>query len=281
VSTRAAPTPVAEPSNGELHNGMPVGSLARGLGLLEAAARARRDVGVSELAQLTGIDKATTHRLVRALAEMGYLVQVPESRRYRVGLRVLDLGFAFLSGLGLRELAAPYLESVAREVGGSISLAVLDGTDFVFVERLDAPHFSTGVDMNVGARLPAHISSLGKAMLACLSDAELDCRYAGRPLPAYTPKTIADFSALRTDIQRIRARGYALNDEETVLGFRSAAAAIRDRDGAPAGAINVAVLSSQCSLDEVEQRIAPPVVRATAAISSHLGFRPTSDHAPA
>jgi IclR family transcriptional regulator, pca regulon regulatory protein len=281
VSTRLASTPVAEPSTTELNNGTPVGSLARGLGLLEAAARARRDVGVSELAQLTGIDKATTHRLVRALSDMGYLMQVPETRRYRVGLRVLDLGFAFLSRLGLRELALPYLESLASEVGGSISLAVLDGADFVFVERLDAPQFSTGVDMNVGARLPAHVSSLGKAMLACLSDDELEGRYAGRPLPAYTLKTIVDFYVLRAEIDRIREQGYALNDEETVPGFRSAAAAIRDRDGAPAGAINVAVLSSQWSLGDVEQRIAPPVVRATAAISSHLGFRPTNHRASA
>lgn len=270
----AAGAAAASPTNGAFRpDGSPVGSLPRGLRLLEAAASTRRDIGVSELAQLTGIDKATTHRLIRALTEMGYLVQVPESRRYRVGVRVLDLGFAFLSSLGIRELAFPYLESLAREVGGSISLAVLDGTDFVFVERLDAPHFSTGVDMNIGARLPAHISSLGKAMLACLSDDELERRYASRALQAYTPKTIVDLPRLLAEIRHIRERGYALNDEETVLGFRSAAAAIRDRSGAPAAAINVAVLSSQWPLYEVEQRIAPPVVRATVAISSHLGFQ--------
>jgi IclR family transcriptional regulator, pca regulon regulatory protein len=250
----------------------PSGSLARGLRLLSIVASSpRRGLGLSELAENAGFDKATTHRLARTLVRYDCLVQDEETRRYRLGVRVLDFGFAYLAGIDVRERARPYMLQLAREFGGSISLAQLDGADIVYVERIPASQWMVSLEMRVGSRLPAYVTSMGKALLACLTDAQVRALLQGRKLQAFTPKTITTTRQLLAQLAEIRSRGFALNDEETVLGLRSVAATIRGHQGSPMAAVNVAVPSAQCTLEQLVSEVGPRVVEVAEAISAQLG----------
>jgi len=228
-------------------------------------------MGLSELAEQAGFDKATTHRLARILVRYGYLVQDDETRRYRLGVRVLDFGFAYLAGIDLRERALPYMQELAREFGGSVSLAQLDGADIVYVERIPASQWMVSLEMRVGSRVPAHATSMGKALLACLTDAQVRALVQGRKLQPLTARTITTPKQLLGQLAEIRSRGFAINDEETVIGLRSVAAAIKGHQATPLAAVNVAVPTAQCSLDRLVAEIAPRVTEAAAAISAQLG----------
>jgi IclR family pca regulon transcriptional regulator len=248
------------------------GSLGRGLHLLAVLADAHQPVGLSELTARAGFDKATTHRLARTLLSCGYLSQDADSRRYRLGMRVLNLGFSYLRGLDVREQALPFMHVLVREISESASLSILDGPEVVYIERLRAGNVCVGIEVHVGSRMPAHCSSMGKAILAWLPAVQVRQILSTRPLVASTPYTITDLGRLERQLDDVRARGFAINDQEISLGFRSAAAAIRDRAGVPIAALNAAVATARVSRAELETRIAPRVAECAAAVSAQLGF---------
>ena len=253
----------------------PSGSLARGLSLLSIVAGSpRRGMGLSELAERAAFDKATTHRLARILVRYGCLVQDAETRRYRLGVRVLDFGFAYLAGIDVRERALPYMQQLAREFGGSVSLAQLDGADIVYLERIPARPWMVSLEMRVGSRVPAHVTSMGKALLASLTDAQVRALLRGKKLQPLTARTITSTRQLLAQLAEIRARGFAINDEETVLGLRSVAAAIKGHHGDPVAAVNVAVPSAQCTVQELASVVGPRVVDVAEAIGAQLGASP-------
>jgi IclR family transcriptional regulator, pca regulon regulatory protein len=249
-----------------------VGSLARGLHLMSCLANAHRELGLSELAQLSGLDKATTFRLASTLVKLRYIAQDDVSRRYRLGLNVLDLGFAYLASLDVRAYALPRMEALVQEFEGSSSLTLLDGADIVYIERLVPHQPRVSVHVQVGSRLPAHCSSMGKALLALLPQPELRRLLDTMRLDAWTERTITDRRELLRQLDQVRCLGFAINDEETALGLRSVAAAIRDRKGRPAAALNVAVSAAQLSPKDLAQRVGPRVLEEADMISRHLGW---------
>lgn len=258
------------------------GSLRRGLGLLSYLGQSQGPLGLTELAILSGLDKATVHRLARALVDCGYLTQDPATRAYSLGLRILDLGFATLARLDVRQLALPYMRALAEQFDrASVSLCVLDGRDAVYIERISQRRTSVNVHVQVGSRIPAHCGSMGKAMLAALPVAESGALLRAQPLDAWTPRTLTSPSALEAQLEDVRTSGYAVNDEETALGLRSLAASVRRFDGRPAAAVNVAVAVAEMSLPELVEAAAPAVVEAAARISRHLGQPVAQDGLPA
>jgi IclR family pca regulon transcriptional regulator len=248
------------------------GSLGRGLHLLAVLADAHQPLGLSELTARAGFDKATTHRLARTLLSFGFLIQEADSRRYRLGMRVLDLGFAYLSGLDVREQALPFMHVLVREFSESVSLSILDGPDVVYIERLRAGNLRVGIEVHVGSRIPAHCSAMGKAILAWLPTDQVRQILSARPLVAFTPHTITSMSRLERELDDVRARGFAINDEEITLGLRATAVAIHDRAGVPIAALNAAVATARVSRAELESRVAPRVAECAAAVSAQLGF---------
>jgi IclR family transcriptional regulator, pca regulon regulatory protein len=254
------------------------GSLRRGLALLTCLGEAGRPLGLSELASAAGLDKATTYRLAQTLVDSGYLTQDAATRSYSLALTILDLGFAALARMDVRALALPYMRALAdRFDGASVSLGVLDGADVVYIERISQRRISVNVDVQVGSRLSAHCSSMGKALLAALPAADARAAILLRPLARMTPSTITSVDVLEAELRRIAGAGYATNDEETVRGLRSLAAAVRGADGRPAAAINVAVSAAETSMDELVAAASGAVVDAAARISRHLGQRGETD----
>lgn len=250
------------------------GSLRRGLALLTCLSEAGRPLGLSELTTVCGLDKATTYRLAQTLVDAGFLTQDAATRSYSLALKILDLGFATLASMDVRALARPYMRALAdRFDGASVSLGVLDGADIVYIERISQRRISVNVDVHVGSRLSAHCSSMGKALLAALPAEEARANILLRPLAPMTPATITSVAGLEAELRRITAAGYATNDEETVRGLRSLAAAVRGADGRPAAAINVAVSAAETSMTELVGAASDAVVEAAGRISRHLGLR--------
>jgi IclR family pca regulon transcriptional regulator len=247
-------------------------SLERGLEVLALFEPGRPAIGVSEIGRALDLPRSTAYRYVATLATLGYLEQ-DESKRYRLGLRVLDLGFSAINSLDVRALATPHLQQLCDETGYTTNLAILDGCNIVYIERcLAAMPERRELDLNlhIGARLPAYCTSMGKAMLAFLPEEQRIRILDQLELVKRGPNTITDKAALQTELSIIRENGIAINDEELAYGLWSVAAPICARTGSVVAALNIALRRSIAGSDELVARIAPALVRTAAAISSQI-----------
>src|SRR6266496_1208562 len=252
-------------------------SLERGLVILSAFRSGRPLLGVSELGRDIGLSRSTTHRYVATLAALGYLQQDGVTRKYRLGPRVLDLGFSAINSMELREVAAPHLRQLSDETGFTVNMAILDGEDIVYVERVrSARAGQREIDLNlhVGARLPAYCTSLGKVLLAFLPPERLAGALERIEFARRGPNTLTSRESFAAELQRVRDHGFAINNEELAYGLRSIAAPILSHDGTAPAAINLAVHSSMVSMEDLVARLSPTLRRAADEISAHLGYRP-------
>src|SRR5690606_23589948 len=223
-----------------------VQSLDRGLRVLKCFTPARPTLSLQEIADELGIPKGSAFRMVATLEALGYLKQDPQSKRYRVDIGVLELGFACLSGMGYPDVALPYLERLANDTQESASMAVLDDLDIVYIARASIKRVMS-INLAVGSRLPAYSTSMGKVLLAFLDDDVLEDRLARLRPESHTPYTITDVDALRSHLMDVRASGYALNDQELEIGLRSVAAPVRDGTGAVVAANIVSIVAARLS----------------------------------
>jgi IclR family transcriptional regulator, pca regulon regulatory protein len=252
-------------------------SLERGLSILSSFRSEVPLLGVSELARTVGMSRSTTHRYVATLAALGYLQQDTATKKYRLGPRVLDLGFSAINSMELREVAAPHLRRLSDETGYTVNMAILEGLDIVYVERCrstQAGQRDIDLNLHVGARLPAYCTSLGKVLLAWLPPDEQAAALARVEFARRGPNTITSRAALAAELKRVRAAGFAINNEELAYGLRSLAAPVLDHGGAAVAAINLAVHSSMVSMEDLTARLSEAVCGAAADISAHLGYRP-------
>jgi IclR family transcriptional regulator, pca regulon regulatory protein len=251
-------------------------SLGRGLAVLSAFRSGRPLLGVSELGREVGLSRSTTHRYVSTLAALGYLQQDPATRKYRLGPRVLDLGFSAINSMELREIAAPHLRELADETGYTVNMAILDDLDIVYVDRCrsaQAGQREIDLNLHVGARLPAYCTSLGKVLLAHLPAEERAARLERIDFLQRGPNTITSRERFEPELERVRKQGYAINNEELAYGLRSIAAPVLTHDGAAAAAVNLAMHSSMVSSADMGARFGPVLRRTVADISARLGYR--------
>src|SRR5580704_6578203 len=190
-------------------------SLERGLAILGSFSPDRPALGISELAQRLGLTRSTTHRYVATLARLGYLDQDETTRKYRLGIRVLDLGFAVLGSLELREIAAPYLQRLTAVTGYTSNLAIRDDTDVILIDRIRGRpsryhHLEFG--LHAGSRIPSYCSATGKALLAFLAQPVLDELLDRIELLPRGPHTATSRAALTAELSQVRRTGIALND---------------------------------------------------------------------
>jgi IclR family transcriptional regulator, pca regulon regulatory protein len=252
-------------------------SLERGLAILSAFRSGRPTLGVSELGRDIGLSRSTTHRYVATLTALGYLQQDARTKKYRLGPRVLDLGFSAINSMELREVAAPHLRQLSDDTGYTVNMAILDGLDIVYVERCrSARAGQRDIDLNlhVGARLPAYCTSLGKVLLAYLPADEQASAVGRIDFTRRGPNTLTSRTSFKAELELVRQNGFAINNEELAYGLRSIAAPVLSHDGAAAAAINLAVHSSMVSMEDLVARLSPTLRQAAAEISAHLGYRP-------
>ena len=252
-------------------------SLERGLAILSSFNSDRPLIGVSELSRDLDLSRSTAHRYIATLAQLGYLQQDPDSKRYRLGPRVLDLGFSAINSMDLREISAPHLRQLSDETGYTVNLAILDGVDVVYIERCrTARPGQRDIDLNlhVGARLPAYCTAMGKAILAFLPEDRTRGDHGADRLRAPRAEHAHRVpEAFREELDRIRESGIAVNDEELAYGLRSIAAPIHSQSDEVVAALNLAVHRTMVAMDELIARYGPAVTRTARDISLGMGHR--------
>ena len=246
-----------------------LGSVANAARVLKSFSTVDREWGVSDLARRLDLAKSTTHRLLATLTDQGLLEQDPDTGRYRLGLAVFDLAAAVQS-LDLHEASLSVMTDLRNRTGETVQIAVLDGREVVYVERLDSPN-TLRLFLEVGRRNWAHCTGCGKALLAFAPTAEVDRILRNWRLPTKTPHTITRITALRQELEATRRRGYARNRHESEVGVVSVAAPIRDATGRTVAAVSVAGPADR--LEAYEAELAGATVGAAAAISRRLGHR--------
>jgi IclR family pca regulon transcriptional regulator len=252
-------------------------SLERGLAILSAFRPGTPELGIADLARELGLSRSTSHRYVSTLARLGFLDQNARTRKYRLGPRVLDLGFAAINSMELRQISVSHLQQLADDTGHTVNMGILDGVDVVYIERCrTSQRGQREIDLNlhVGSRLPAYCTSMGKVLLAHLDPERLAEELSRIELVDRGPNTITTRAGLVAELQRVRERGVAVNNEELAYGLRSIAVPVRGQGGEVVAAINLAVHRSAASIEDLVERLSPKMQRAAAGISTLLGYRP-------
>jgi PcaR/PcaU/PobR family beta-ketoadipate pathway transcriptional regulator len=250
----------------------PVGSLERGLAILKVFNAQRHELGMTEIASEIGLGLSTVHRLLNSLVQLGYLVRDPVSKRFRPSLQVLQLGFAALEGLELRQVALPVLRTLSESLNGNVNCGVLDGPEVVYVIRLARAQLIT-TTFYEGSRLSAHCGSMGKCLLAYLPQQTRQEIFSRIHFVAHTPYTITDPEQLELECQKIRIQGFATLDQELAIGHRGVAAPVFNASGEAIAAINVALPASTVTPQELVESWAGRLIQTANQITLAMGGR--------
>lgn len=247
-----------------------VRSLAKGFRVLEALSSEKGELTLSEIAAAADLDPGTTFRMLNTLVDLGYVSRLPESRRFTLTLKILDLGFHAIARRDVRNLVRPVLRSLVNDVSEAASFAVLDGADVLYIERVRAGMARLGVDIRIGTTVPVARTAIGQTILAMLSPAELKRVLAIEPRTQVSVRKNAVHTELPAILAKIRADGYALMDSLFTEGLRILAAPVLDPDGHPLGAISIAAPAVRCSMDNLRKRALAPVRAAAVDIARAL-----------
>ncbi|HTO43914.1 MAG TPA: IclR family transcriptional regulator C-terminal domain-containing protein [Burkholderiales bacterium] len=247
-----------------------VRALAKGLAVIEAFDARSPSMTLSDVAKKTGLSRGTARRLLLTLVELGYAGF--DGKRFSLQPRALNLGFAYLHSRSLWQLGQPYMVELVERVHESCSIAVLDGSEIVYVARVPTAARIMSINLGIGTRLPAFATSMGRVLLAGLAPEEVKrLLEQASPLPKYTPKTISEPAALLREIDLVRKQGWALVDQELETGLRSIAAPIVDSSARVAAALNIGTHASRWPIQKLTQEVLPLLKQTAASISGLMG----------
>jgi IclR family pca regulon transcriptional regulator len=264
----SAAAAVTEPAAGSSRS--KVNSLAKGLRVLEAFSAHQPEMTLSEVAVAAHLDPGTCFRMLNTLAAVGYVARIPNSKRFRLTLKVVDLGFHAIARTDLREIARPILRSLVGEVSEAASLGVIEGGDVLYIERVRAGIARLGVDIRIGTTIPAAASAIGQSMLAFMATAERDRVLVAPPRPGGMPSTRMSQPELDAALAEARELGYVVRDSIFTMGLRVLAVPVRDIDGHAVAAVSVAAPAARATLEEFRTRLLQPVRSAARDIGRAL-----------
>lgn len=245
-------------------------TLERGLAILDILAQTQRPMGVTELAERLDLDKSTVHRLLTTLVRGGYARQESHTRNYALGAQVLVLYDAFQEYLDLRKICRPLLREMTDITKETSHLAVLSGANIVFVDWISTPQVM-GVRTVVGRSEPAWCTALGKAILAALPDDDRDAALRGTDFKAYTDRTPVTLDAMGAELEVSANRGWALDNEEFLLGVRCIASAVLDRAGYPVAALGISAPAIRLNIARC-RKLGPQINELARRASVLLGY---------
>ena len=244
-----------------------VKSVAKAFAVLQAFAPDATELVLAEVARAAGLDNATAFRLLNTLVMLGYVERVADTRRFRLTLKCLDLGFSAIARSDLRSLGRPLLRNIVGDQIEAASIGVLDGPDVFYIERIQAGLHRLAVDIRVGNRVPAYSSAIGRAILSRMP---LDAQRAilqMNPPRRLTDRTHIDIDEILAQIAEAGVAGYAVSEQETVVGLRVIAAPVTDVDGVPLAAVSAAAPAYGTSLEDFVAAARDPVCDAAAHLS--------------
>ena len=254
-------------------------SLAKGFRVLELFSASEPELNLSEIAKRADLDTGTAFRIIRTLVILGYLEQAEGVKRYRLALKVIDLGFNAIARTDLHSLARPVLRSLVGPLCEAASIGVLEGPDVIYIDRVQAGFSPLGITRGIGSRVPAYCSAVGHAILAYLPKEHRLKILNMRERPKLTPNTPVTISEIEDRLARVRETGYAISDQGLVLGVRALAAPVLDREGFALAALSVGSSSFVSSLHEFAE-MASRVVEGARELSHALSVSGSSAVAP-
>jgi IclR family acetate operon transcriptional repressor len=276
LSMKARPLTVKKPSgamSGKGESRETVQSLSRALGLLKALAAHDEGLGLSEVAKQVGLAVSTTHRLLTTLQQESF-VRFDEQRGvWTVGVQAYVVGSAFLRARDLTAIARPIMRRLMEEQGETVNLAVEDSGEAIYVAQVESRQMMRAI-ARPGGRAMMHASGVGKALLAAMASPDFERIIAENGLPAETDKTLRTPATLRAELDAIRRRGFAIDDEENAVGLRCVAAPIYDEDGQPIAAISLSGPKARITdamIDTLGRAIRDAARTITAALGGQQG----------
>jgi len=241
-------------------------SLARGLRILRLFNGRRPELSLVEITRMTDLNRATAIRLLATLAQLGYIERDSKTKLFKPALGILRLGYSALSSRDLYSVALPLLERLSQQTNETVNMGVLIEREVLYIVRLARVELIK-TNVNVGSRLPAFCTSMGKVLLTYLPAEEQARMIAGVRFQRLGPNTIIKREDLVTELESVLSSGFAIQDEEVSAGLRGVAAPVRDASEHVVAAINIAVPTSRVSREELLRRIRPLVVETAYQIS--------------
>lgn len=246
-------------------------AVSHALDLLEQFHDDVDELGVTELSKRLKLHKNNVFRLLATLESRGYIEQNKATENYRLGLKALELGQTFIKQMGLLRQAKPILEQMVGESNETSYVAIYKENHIVYLDVVET-NLTVRVVSRVGSRLPAYCTASGKVHMAFMTEEELDELITKMDFVQHTPTTISNPDALRTELEKVREQGYAMDDEEMDLGVRCIAAPIRDYTRRIVGAISVSGPTMRVSNERIESELVPLVLQASQELSTRLGY---------
>jgi IclR family transcriptional regulator, pca regulon regulatory protein len=247
-----------------------VRSVDRAFVILRAFGRETPALTLSEVANRTGLTRASARRFLLTLQSLGYIGS--EGREFFLRPRILDLGFAYLSSVPVFAVVEAHMEAMVQQVQESSSASVLDGTDVIYTLRVPTKRIMS-VQIEVGTRLPAYATSMGRVLLAALRPSELDDYFRHAKLEALTPNTVTDAQKLRSTLEQVRQQGWAMLDQELEVGVRSVAAPLHDSTGRVYGAMNISTNATRVTTERLLNEYLPVLRKTAEAIDDEVRER--------
>jgi DNA-binding IclR family transcriptional regulator len=247
-------------------------SVAKALGIVDLLALRQRSMALGEIADEMDLPKSTAHGLISTMQDFGYLDQSPFDGRYRLGVRFFEIGSVVASNWDVRKAAAPFIQQLVNNMEETVHLVVLDKGEVLYIDKRESNH-SIRIVSQVGTRLPAHCTGVGKVMLAFLEPSEVEYIIKKKGLTRYTQKTITDPNILKAELDKIRLQGYAVDNEEIMASLRCVAAPIMNHEGTACAAISISGTTSRLKGDRLKQAV-DEIIKTAADISKELGYRP-------
>ena len=243
-----------------------VASVGKAFAVLKSFTSEHFELTLSEVAARADLDRGTAFRLIQTLIELGYLQAVPQSRRFRLGVACLDLGYTVLSHGSLRTIVEPLLRDLVPEVGDAASLGILDGGDVIYLARVGAGLDRHKMDRRPGSRIPAYSAALGHAMLAHLARDEQILRLDARPRVKLSERTLTDLDALLDRLDLVKRKGHAVSDGENAYGLRTLATPILDAQGFVIAGLSVTVDAMRMDMPTFRDEALPRLMQVTSQV---------------
>lgn len=250
-----------------------VESLARGFRILSIICESKSPLRLSDLAEECDLTVSTIQRLTYTLQELGIIDRDPGTKRFRIGPKMITMALAVKQNLELRRVARPFMQQTSDAIGEVVGLGVLSGLEIILVEIIKTNHRLLNINMDIGAIIPPHATSSGKAILAFLDESQANKILQHSQMTRFTKNTITSMKTYQSQLTKVRACGYALAIEENAVGFSAIAAPVRNSDGAVIAAATIMVPSARISKKKLESSFSKKIIQTADRISKALGYR--------
>jgi len=254
-----------------------VQSIERVATIFDVLAQSSQGISLKDLSAKVKLPKGTTHRLLASLAYYGYVRQTRETKSYHLGFRLIELGNCLLNQLDIRSQAKPFLTELAERIKETVHLVILDQYEALYIDKVESKEKPGGLQMvsQIGLRVPVHCSSVGKVLLAHISENEVDGIIRQKNLVRRTKNTITDPGSLKAHLKMVRSQGFAIDDEENEEGIRCVGAPIFNQQGQVIAAISISGPTVRITKNLLHHLLKKEILKTAAAISRALGYQKT------